>query len=73
MPPSARSSLRDIVIKSIFAFFLGVPLYLAVRRALRPALIEERAAPAARPAERCIGSLEVLSRCICAPTNARPR
>jgi rod shape-determining protein MreD len=35
--------LRDIVVKSIFAFFLGVPIYLGVRRALRPALIEDRA------------------------------
>jgi rod shape-determining protein MreD len=35
--------LRDIVVKGIFAFFLGAPIYLAIRRALRPALIEERA------------------------------
>jgi rod shape-determining protein MreD len=34
--------LRDIVVKSIFAFFLGAALYAVVRRALRPALIEER-------------------------------
>jgi rod shape-determining protein MreD len=36
--------LRDAILKSIYAFFLGAPLYLLVRRALRPALIEERAA-----------------------------
>jgi rod shape-determining protein MreD len=35
--------LRDIVVKAIFAFFLGAPIYIGVRRALRPALIEERA------------------------------
>jgi rod shape-determining protein MreD len=35
--------VRDILIKSIFAFFLGVPIYLGIRRALRPALIEDRA------------------------------
>lgn len=35
--------LRDIALKSIFAFFLGAPLYLVVRRILRPALIEDRA------------------------------
>jgi rod shape-determining protein MreD len=33
--------LRDILIKSIFAFFLGWPIYLGVRRALRPALVED--------------------------------
>jgi rod shape-determining protein MreD len=32
---------RDILLKSIFAFFLGWPIYLGVRRALRPALVEE--------------------------------
>jgi rod shape-determining protein MreD len=33
--------VRDIALKSIFAFFLGWPIYLGVRRALRPALVEE--------------------------------
>lgn len=32
---------RDLLLKSIFAFFLGWPIYLGVRRALRPALVEE--------------------------------
>ncbi len=32
---------RDIALKSIYAFFLGWPIYLGVRRALRPALVEE--------------------------------
>jgi rod shape-determining protein MreD len=32
---------RDIVLKSVYAFFLGWPIYLGVRRALRPALVEE--------------------------------
>jgi rod shape-determining protein MreD len=35
--------VRDIVVKTIFAFFLGAAIYAVVRRALRPALIEERA------------------------------
>jgi rod shape-determining protein MreD len=35
--------VRDMVVKSIYAFFLGVPIYLAIRRLLRPALIEDRA------------------------------
>ncbi len=33
--------LRDMLIKSAFAFFLGWPIYLGVRRALRPALVDE--------------------------------
>ncbi len=35
--------LRDMLIKSIFAFFLGWPIYLGVRRLLRPALVEDSA------------------------------
>ena len=33
--------IRDLLVKSIFAFFLGWALYLGLRRALRPALVEE--------------------------------
>jgi rod shape-determining protein MreD len=42
---STVSSLvvRDMLIKSAFAFFLGWPIYLGVKRALRPALVEEPA------------------------------
>jgi rod shape-determining protein MreD len=45
---SAVSTLviRDMLIKSIFAFFLGWPIYLGLRRLLRPALVEE---PVMRP------------------------
>ena len=35
--------VRDVLIKSVFAFFLGWPIYVGVRRALRPALVEEPA------------------------------
>jgi rod shape-determining protein MreD len=35
--------VRDILIKGIFAFFLGWPIYLGLRRVLRPALVEEPA------------------------------
>ena len=35
---------HDIIIKSIYAFFLGVPIYLLMRRILRPALIDNREA-----------------------------
>jgi rod shape-determining protein MreD len=33
--------IRDMLLKSIFAFFLGWPIYYGVRLALRPALVEE--------------------------------
>ena len=30
-----------MLLKSVFAFFLGWPIYLGLRRVLRPALVEE--------------------------------
>jgi rod shape-determining protein MreD len=33
--------VRDMLLKSVYAFFLGWPIYLLLRRALRPALVEE--------------------------------
>jgi rod shape-determining protein MreD len=33
--------IRDVLLKSIFAFFLGWAIYALLRRALRPALVEE--------------------------------
>jgi rod shape-determining protein MreD len=33
--------VRDLLIKSIYAFVLGWPIYLGLRRLLRPALVEE--------------------------------
>jgi rod shape-determining protein MreD len=33
--------LRDMLLKSIYAFFLAWPIYFGLRRALRPALVEE--------------------------------
>jgi rod shape-determining protein MreD len=39
--PVSLLIVRDMVLKSVYAFFLGWPLYLLVRRALRPALVEE--------------------------------
>ena len=33
--------VRDVLLKSVYAFFLGWPLYLLLRRVLRPALVEE--------------------------------
>jgi rod shape-determining protein MreD len=33
-------AIRDVLVKGVFAFFLGWPLYLGLRRALRPALVD---------------------------------
>jgi rod shape-determining protein MreD len=41
--PISTLVVRDLALKSLYAFFLGIPIYLGIRRALRPALIEERA------------------------------
>jgi hypothetical protein len=41
--------IRDILMKCVFAFFLGWPIYLGVRCALRPALVEEPAVRRNRP------------------------
>jgi rod shape-determining protein MreD len=40
---SAISTLvvRDMLVQGIFAFFLGWPIFLGLRRLLRPALVEE--------------------------------
>lgn len=39
--PVSLLIIRDLLLKSVYAFFLGWPIYLLVRRALRPALVEE--------------------------------
>jgi rod shape-determining protein MreD len=39
--PISGLVIRDMLLKSIFAFFLGWAIYVGVRRALRPALVEE--------------------------------
>ncbi|HEY6730287.1 MAG TPA: rod shape-determining protein MreD [Solirubrobacterales bacterium] len=39
--PISALVIRDMLLKSIFAFFLGWAVYIGVRRALRPALVEE--------------------------------
>ena len=41
--------VRDMLLKSIYAFFLGWPIYLGLRRLLRPALVED---PTVRPGRR---------------------
>jgi rod shape-determining protein MreD len=39
--PVSGLVIRDMLLKSIFAFFLGWAVYAGLRRALRPALVEE--------------------------------
>jgi rod shape-determining protein MreD len=39
--PVSALVVRDMVLKSVYAFFLGWPIYLVLRRLLRPALVEE--------------------------------
>jgi rod shape-determining protein MreD len=39
--PVSPLVIRDILLKSIFAFFLGWVIYLGLRRVLRPALVED--------------------------------
>jgi len=33
--------IRELALQSVYAFFLGWPIYIGVRRVLRPALVEE--------------------------------
>jgi rod shape-determining protein MreD len=39
--PVSPLIVRDMLLKSVYAFFLGWLIYVGVRRALRPALVEE--------------------------------
>jgi rod shape-determining protein MreD len=39
--PVSALVVRDMIIKSTFAFFLGAAAYVGIRRALRPALVED--------------------------------
>jgi rod shape-determining protein MreD len=41
--------VRDLLLKSVFAFLLGWPIYLGLRRLLRPALVEEPTVRRTRP------------------------
>jgi rod shape-determining protein MreD len=59
--PISTLVVRDILLKSIFAFFLGWGIHALLRRVLRPALVEEPAT-ARRPRRR-----------IARPDRGRPR
>jgi rod shape-determining protein MreD len=39
--PVSTLIVRDLLLKSVYAFFLGWPIFLLIRRLLRPALVEE--------------------------------
>lgn len=39
--PLSTLIIRDLLLKSVYAFFLGWPIYLLVRRVLRPALVDD--------------------------------
>lgn len=47
--PVSTQIIRDILLKGIFAFFGGWAMYVGIRRALRPALVEEMAVRRNRP------------------------
>ncbi len=44
--------LRDILVKSVFAFFLGWPIYLGLKRVLRPAIVDDPERDRRRPVRR---------------------
>lgn len=46
--PVSTLAIWDMLLKSLFAFFLGWGIYLVVRRAMRPALVEETTADRGR-------------------------
>lgn len=50
--PVSTLVIRDILLKSIFAFFLGWGIHALLRRLLRPALVEEPAAQLRRRRRR---------------------
>jgi rod shape-determining protein MreD len=47
--PISTLIVRDILLKSIYAFFLAWPIYYGLRRVLRPALVEESKVSRRRP------------------------
>jgi rod shape-determining protein MreD len=47
--PVSGLIVRDMLLKSIFAFFLAWPVYFGLRRLLRPALVEESRARRRQP------------------------
>ena len=54
--PLSPLVIRDLLVKSIYAFFLGWPIFLGIRRVLRPALITERAVRRRTPGPTVLGA-----------------
>lgn len=54
--PVSMLIIRDMVLKSIYAFFLGWPIYLGLRRLLRGALVEEPQEPRKRGEPTMLGA-----------------
>jgi rod shape-determining protein MreD len=48
--------LRDMLLKAVYAFFLGWPIFLVLRRALRPALVDEATTPKRRRRPTAVGA-----------------
>lgn len=47
--PVSTLIVRDMLLKSIYAFFLAWPIYYGLRRVLRPALVEESRVSSRQP------------------------
>jgi rod shape-determining protein MreD len=45
----SAAAVPDLLLQTVYAFLLAVPLFILIRRILRPALIDERAGSPARP------------------------
>jgi rod shape-determining protein MreD len=54
--PLSPLIVRDLLLKSVYAFFLGWPLYIGMRRALRPALVEDPKAVQRRRQPKVLGA-----------------
>lgn len=46
--PVSALVIKDMLIKTVYAFLLGAPIYLVARRILRPALVDDRTTGATR-------------------------
>jgi rod shape-determining protein MreD len=54
--PVSALIVRDILLKSVFAFFGGWAIYVGVRRALRPALVDDLAGRRSGSRPRVLGA-----------------
>ena len=54
--PVSTMVVRDILLKAVFAFFGGWAIYIGVRRALRPALVDEHSVRRSSRRPRVLGT-----------------